>query len=50
MGELRIGTCSWTDPSLIESEDFYPQKRMSAEERLKFYAEHLDTVEVDSTF
>lgn len=50
MGEIRIGTCSWTDPSLIESEDFYPQKRMSAEERLEFYAEHFNTVEVDSTF
>lgn len=50
MGEVRIGTCSWTDPTLIESEEFYPDKKMSAEARLKFYAEHFNTVEVDATF
>jgi len=50
MGEIRIGTCSWTDPTLIDCEAFYPKKSMSAEERLRFYAQHFDTVEVDSTF
>jgi uncharacterized protein YecE (DUF72 family) len=50
MGEIRIGTCSWTDPTLIESAEFYPKKNMSAEARLKFYAEQFNTVEVDSTF
>lgn len=50
MGEIRIGTCSWTDPTLIECEEFYPKKSMSAEARLKFYSEHFSTVEVDSTF
>lgn len=50
MGEIRIGTCSWTDPTLIESEKFYPKKSMTAEERLKFYAANFNTVEVDSTF
>lgn len=50
MGEVRIGTCSWTDPTLIDSEEFYPDKKMSAEARLKFYAEHFNTVEVDATF
>lgn len=50
MGEVHVGTCSWTDPTLIEDGSFYPLKTMTAEERLKFYAEHFDTVEVDSTF
>lgn len=50
MSEIRIGTCSWTDPTLIESEEFYPQKSMTAEARLRFYAEQFNTVEVDSTF
>lgn len=50
MGEVHVGTCSWTDPTLIEDGSFYPKKTMTAEERLKFYAEHFDNVEVDSTF
>ncbi len=50
MGEIRIGTCSWTDPTLLESAEFYPQKGMNAEARLRYYAEHFNTVEVDSTF
>lgn len=50
MGELYIGTASWTDPTLIQNESFYPTKAMSAEERLRFYASHFNTVEVDSTF
>jgi len=50
VGEVRVGTCSWTDPTLIEDESFYPKKTMTAEKRLKFYAERFDVVEVDSTF
>ncbi|MCX8072731.1 MAG: DUF72 domain-containing protein [Candidatus Binatia bacterium] len=46
---FRVGTASWTDPTLLES-GFYPPKANSAEARLRFYAEHFDTVEVDSTF
>jgi len=49
-GEIKIGTCSWTDPTLTESGAFYPKVKMSAEERLTFYAENFAIVEVDSTF
>lgn len=49
-GVVRIGTCSWTEKSLIESGAFYPDGVRSAEQRLKYYAECFDTVEVDSSF
>jgi uncharacterized protein YecE (DUF72 family) len=48
--EFRVGTASWTDPSLVDSELFYPPSVRSAEDRLRFYAERFDTVEVDSTY
>jgi uncharacterized protein YecE (DUF72 family) len=48
--EFRVGTASWTDPSLINSDFFYPRSVRSAEERLRFYAERFNTVEVDSTY
>ena len=44
---IRIGTCSWADEAL--SKYFYPPK-LPAKERLAYYAEHFDTVEVDSTY
>ena len=44
---VRIGTCSWADEAL--SKHFYPPK-LPARERLAWYAEHFDTVEVDSTY
>jgi uncharacterized protein YecE (DUF72 family) len=44
---IRIGTCSWADEAL--SKYFYPPK-FPAKERLVYYAEHFDTVEVDSTY
>ena len=50
MSTFRIGTASWTDPTLIAGEAFYPPSAKTAEERLRFYAEHFDTVEVDSTY
>jgi uncharacterized protein YecE (DUF72 family) len=47
MAEIRIGTCSWADEAL--SKHWYP-KGLAAGERLAYYAEHFDTVEVDSTY
>jgi uncharacterized protein YecE (DUF72 family) len=44
---IRIGTCSWADEAL--SKFFYP-KGVPAKERLAWYAERFDTVEVDSTY
>jgi uncharacterized protein YecE (DUF72 family) len=47
---FRVGTASWTDPSLIASGAFYPPSASTAEGRLRYYAQHFDTVEVDSTY
>lgn len=47
---FHVGTASWTDPTLIESGAFYPPDATTAEDRLRFYAEHFDTVEVDATY
>ncbi len=48
--QIKIGTCSWTDPTLTDNTSFYPDTDMTAEERLVFYAEHFPIVEVDSTY
>jgi uncharacterized protein YecE (DUF72 family) len=44
---IRVGTCSWADEAL--SKHFYPPG-LKAGERLAYYAEHFDTVELDSTY
>jgi uncharacterized protein YecE (DUF72 family) len=44
---VRIGTCSWADEAL--SKHWYPNG-VPAGERLAYYAQHFDTVEVDSTY
>lgn len=49
MAEIRIGTCSWTDPTLLAT-DFYPGEANTAEKRLQHYAHHFRLVEVDSTY
>lgn len=50
MGEILVGTCSWTDPTLIKSGRFYPTSVRSAEARLRYYASHFGLVEVDSSY
>jgi uncharacterized protein YecE (DUF72 family) len=50
MAEILIGTCSWTDPTLIKSGRFYPDWAKSAETRLQFYASQFNLVEVDSSY
>lgn len=47
---FHIGTCSWTEKSLIQSCEFYPKKSMTSEDRLKYYSSQFNTVEVDSTY
>ncbi|HVD26678.1 MAG TPA: DUF72 domain-containing protein [Gaiellaceae bacterium] len=47
MAALRIGTCSWADEAL--SKYFYPPG-LPAGERLAYYSERFDTVELDSTY
>lgn len=47
---IHIGSCSWTEKSLIKSREFYPKGVSTAEERLRYYAGRFDTVEVDSSY
>lgn len=47
---FRVGTASWTDPTLINNDTFYPPSAKTAEDRLRFYAEQFDSVEVDATY
>ncbi len=44
---ILIGTASWSDPGFVER--WYP-KKMPAHERLAWYAQHFEMVEVNSTF
>jgi uncharacterized protein YecE (DUF72 family) len=46
-GKILIGTASWSDPGFVER--WYP-RRLPAGERLAWYAEHFEMVEVNSTF
>jgi uncharacterized protein YecE (DUF72 family) len=45
--KILVGTASWSDPGFVEH--WYPRK-MPAGERLAWYAEHFEMVEVNSTF
>lgn len=49
-GSIRIGTCSWAQRCLIQSGAFYPPTVASSEGRLRYYASHFDTVEIDSSY
>ena len=49
MVKLLIGTCSWTDPTLLAT-DFYPREVNTAERRLQYYARLFSIVEVDSSY
>jgi uncharacterized protein YecE (DUF72 family) len=47
MGRIVVGTSSWADPGFVE--EWYP-KGLPARERLAYYAERFEAVEVNSTF
>jgi uncharacterized protein YecE (DUF72 family) len=49
MGDILVGTASWTDKTLLES-GWYPPDVKTAEDRLKYYASNFPLVEVDSTY
>ena len=49
MGEILIGTASWTDKSLVQS-GWYPKDASSADARLRFYTTQFPLVEVDSSY
>jgi uncharacterized protein YecE (DUF72 family) len=46
-GRILVGTSSWADPGFVE--DWYPAK-MAARDRLAWYAERFEYVEVNSSF
>src|SRR5947199_4444017 len=46
-GRIVVGTSSWADPGFVA--EWYP-KGMPARERLPWYAERFDVVEVNSSF
>ncbi|HEV7574424.1 MAG TPA: DUF72 domain-containing protein [Caldimonas sp.] len=48
--EIRVGTASWTDKTLIACGRFYPKGATSAEARLRHYASQFPIVEVDSSY
>ena len=50
MDNIRIGTASWTDKSLIDSGKFYPAAATKPEDRLRYYASEFPLVEVDSSY
>ncbi len=47
---VRVGNCSWTEKTLIQSGEFYPKSVNTAEERLRYYSSKFDVVEVDSSY
>ncbi|MEU3554655.1 DUF72 domain-containing protein [Streptomyces fragilis] len=49
MGDILVGTCSWTDRALVGS-GWYPTGRRDAEGRLRHYAGQFPVVEVDSAY
>jgi uncharacterized protein YecE (DUF72 family) len=49
MGQVRVGTASWTDRTLVES-GWYPPEAKTPEQRLRYYARQFSLVEVDSSY
>ena len=47
---VRLGTASWTDPTLVAPGVFYPEGVTSAEARLRYYATRFSMVEADSPY
>lgn len=49
MGEIKVGTASWTDRTLLDS-GWYPADADTPERRLSYYARRFPLVEVDATY
>ena len=47
---VAVGSCSWTDKTLIACGRFYPKGCSTAEARLRYYASQFPLVEVDSSY
>jgi uncharacterized protein YecE (DUF72 family) len=50
MGQIRIGTTSWSERTLTTEGHFYPEDATTPEARLRFYASRFPVTEVDSTY
>jgi uncharacterized protein YecE (DUF72 family) len=50
VGNIRLGTASWTEKTLVASRTFYPAAANTPERRLRYYARHFPLVEVDATY
>jgi uncharacterized protein YecE (DUF72 family) len=49
MGQIQVGTASWTDKTLVAS-GWYPPEANTPEKRLRFYAGQFPLVEVDASY
>ena len=49
MGEILVGTASWTDKTLLAT-DWYPKDAKTPEKRLAHYASQFPVVEVDASY
>jgi uncharacterized protein YecE (DUF72 family) len=49
VGDVLVGTASWTDKTLLDS-GWYPSSAGTAADRLAYYASQFPLVEVDSTY
>jgi uncharacterized protein YecE (DUF72 family) len=47
---IRVGTASWTDPEFIKAGWYPDEVKSDAAARLRYYAEHLNMVEVNASF
>ncbi|HYR96683.1 MAG TPA: DUF72 domain-containing protein [Candidatus Binatus sp.] len=50
LGNILVGTASWTEKTLLTSRAFYPRAASTPERRLRYYAHHFPVVEVDATY
>jgi uncharacterized protein YecE (DUF72 family) len=47
---VKVGTCSWADNTLVKDTNWYPKRSMKAAERLAYYSAKFPVVEIDSTY
>lgn len=48
--QIRVGTSSWAEKTLIDSGRFYPADVLSAGDRIRYFAQHFSLAEVDSSY
>jgi uncharacterized protein YecE (DUF72 family) len=48
--QVRFGTCSWADRSLVRDGRFYPRRTMTASARLAYYCSQLPLAEIATTY